>query len=234
MDCQIVHDCAHDRGGCLEWHLLRHDGEIAGYGAVWIGPYWMEKESVFEFYVLPDHRTAMFPLFEEFLVATKPPRIYAQTNDPFLGVLIYDYVEKTTVGHILFEDRKLTTYSHDGIAFRRVQAKDKDLIFEHKVEPVGDWLLDFEGLIVATGGIGFHYNRPYGDLFMEVHPDFRRRGFGGFLVQELKAACYRAGSVPAARCRPANVASRRTLERAGFAPCARLIWGDAVPAKSAS
>ena len=96
------------------------------------------------------------------------------------------------------------------------------------VEPVGDWLLEFGGRIVATGGVLNHYNRPYGDIFMEVHPDFRRRGFGSYLVQELKAECRRAGSVPAARTRPTNLASRRTLERAGFAPCARLIWGDVL------
>ncbi len=229
LDCQIVHDCAHDRGNCVEWHLLQIDGEVAGYGAVWVGPYWMNKDSVFEFYVLPKFRTAMFPLFEKFLAATNPTRIYAQTNDPFLGVLIFDYIQSTIVGHIVFEDKAETKLSPAGAVFRHAAPEDKDRIFEHKIEPVGDWLLEFDGQIVASGGIGYHYNRPYGDLFMEVHPDFRRRGFGSYLVQELKAECRRAGNAPAARCRPANVASRRTLERAGFAPCARLIWGDTVP-----
>jgi hypothetical protein len=34
------------------------------------------------------------------------------------------------------------------------------------VEPVGEWLIEDEGFIVATGGIAQHYNPPYGDLYM--------------------------------------------------------------------
>jgi GNAT superfamily N-acetyltransferase len=32
----------------------------------------------------------------------------------------------------------------------------------------------------------FHYNPPYGDVYMEVAEPFRRRGLGAYLVQELK------------------------------------------------
>jgi GNAT superfamily N-acetyltransferase len=227
LNCQIVYDNSHVRDNCVEWHLVHLNGEVAGYGIVWIGPYGMPKGSVGEFYVRPAFRTAMFPLFEAFLAATKPPRLYAQTNDPFLGVLIYDYVAKIEVGHIIFEDKSESNLAVEGAIFRQATPADKDRIFEHKVEPVGDWLLEFEGQNVATGGIGYHYNPPYGDIFMEVHPDFRRRGFGSFLVQELKRICREADRVPCARTTPTNVASRRTLERAGFAPYARIIWGEA-------
>ena len=57
-----------------------------------------------------------------------------------------------------------------------------------------------DGAIVATGGIATHYNPPYGDLFMEVDEPHRRRGYGSYLIQELKRACYEMGRVPAARC----------------------------------
>jgi hypothetical protein len=51
-------------------------------------------------------------------------------------------------------------------------------------------------------------------------------GLGAYLVQELKAACRRDGSVPAARCNVNNQPSRKTLQRAGFVPCGVLIVGD--------
>jgi len=176
--------------------------------------------------VIPAHRASLFTLFQSFIERTNPTRIYAQTNDPFLGVLIYDYVEKVIVGHILFENWKTTEYSLKDVAFRRAKPEDKDRIFPHLVEPVGDWLLESENQIVATGGVLYHYNPPYGDLFMEVHPESRRRGFGSFLIQELKKVCCELGDTPAARCKPTNIASRRTLEKSGFAPCGRLIHGD--------
>ena len=62
-------------------------------------------------------------------------------------------------------------------------------------------------------------------LFMERSEPFRRRGLGAFLVQELKRVCYEGGHVSAARCNPRNVASRRTLQRAGFVPCGHILTG---------
>ena len=76
---------------------------------------------------------------------------------------------------------------------------------------------------IAKGGILFHYNEPYGDVYMEVKEEYRRRGYGAYLVQELKRACRDLGAVPCARCNPANVASRRTLQKAGFIPLAAII-----------
>ena len=59
-------------------------------------------------------------------------------------------------------------------------------------------VIEVEGQVAATGGILFHYNRPFGDIYMEVAEPFRRRGFGSFLVQELKRVCYGGGHVPEA------------------------------------
>ena len=52
---------------------------------------------------------------------------------------------------------------------------------------------------------------------MEVAEAFRKRGLGCYLVQELKRVCYEQGSVPAARCSPTNIPSRKTLQKAGSA-----------------
>ena len=89
----------------------------------------------------------------------------------------------------------------------------------------GNWALQADGEIVATGGILYHYNPPYGDVFMEVAEGHRRRGLGPYLVQELKRICREGGHVPAARCQHDNHASRRTLERAGMLPCGRILRG---------
>ncbi len=61
---------------------------------------------------------------------------------------------------------------------------------------------------------------------MEVAEPFRRRGLGTYLVQELKRVCCDGEFVPAARCNPRNVASRRTLQKAGFVPCGHILHGS--------
>jgi hypothetical protein len=71
----------------------------------------------------------------------------------------------------------------------------------------------------------FHYNVPYTDIYMDVGEPFRRRGFGSYLVQELKGLAYELGSVPCARCSPENVASRKTLQKAGLVPFAHILNG---------
>jgi GNAT superfamily N-acetyltransferase len=86
--------------------------------------------------------------------------------------------------------------------------------------------VELGGTAVGKGGILFHYNRPYGDIWMDVEPAHRRRGLGGWLVQELKRECYELGAVPAARCNPENVASRQTLQKAGFVPCGHILIGS--------
>lgn len=226
LDCQIVHDSAHYRENCFQSYLILSADEVMGYGSIWIGEYWMAKGSVYEFYLLPRYQARLFSVFEDFLRELAPSRIYAQTNDRFLGTLIFDYTRDLVVEHILFSAGVDTRHTAPDTVFRRLRAEEP--VFAHQVEPVGEWGLEREGRIIATGGVACHYNRPYGDIFMEVDAAFRRRGFGSFLVQELKKSCYQAGSLPAARCKPGNIASRKTLEAAGFVPCGRLMSGVAA------
>jgi GNAT superfamily N-acetyltransferase len=88
-----------------------------------------------------------------------------------------------------------------------------------------EWSLEFDGRVVGNGAILFHYNHPYCDLAMEIVADHRRRGLGAYFVQELKRRAYALGGIPAARCSPDNIASRRTLQKAGFVPYAHMIVG---------
>jgi GNAT superfamily N-acetyltransferase len=63
------------------------------------------------------------------------------------------------------------------------------------------------------------------DFFTEVDEPYRRRGFGSYLIQELKRVCYEMGRIPAARCNVGDVASRTSLQEAGLMPSARILSG---------
>ena len=139
--------------------------------------------------------------------------------------MLYDCASEIASNTVVFHDALTTNLALPGATFREVTEEDKPRIFEHKVEGVGEWLIEDQGSIVATGGIALHYNLPYGDLYMEVDEPFRRRGYGSYLIQELKRACYEMGRIPAARCNVANAASRATLQKSGLFPCARILSG---------
>jgi GNAT superfamily N-acetyltransferase len=229
MNCQIVHDSFHSRDGWTREYFLYVGGTTVGYGSVVVDGPWKGKPAVFEFYVLPHYRSRVFDLFGALLTASGATLIEVQTNDTLLTVLLHTFAHAITTESILFHDKLTTAHSPPGAIFRHVAPADAAEIFPHQREPAGDWVVEIEGTIAATGGILFHYNRPYGDIYMEVAEPFRSRGFGSYLVQELKRVCYEQGSVPAARCHPKNIASRKTLQKAGFVPCANILSGPVLP-----
>jgi GNAT superfamily N-acetyltransferase len=227
MNCQIVHDSLPGRGfGNL--FLLRLNGRVAGYGFV-MGYRGEPKDLVQEFYVLPALRGSALPMFLELIAVTGARRIEAQSNDILLTLMLYDCATEIASDRIVFHDALNTNLIAPGATVREVTATDNERMFEHKVEGVGDWLVEHDGDIVATGGIALHYNPPYGDIFMEVNEPFRRRGYGSYLVQELKRISYEMGRIPAARCNASNAASRATLQKAGLFPCARMLSGVLTP-----
>lgn len=233
MNCPIAHDRWHERGQ-TDCYLLTADGVTAGYGALARGQTrdtrseGERRDVVVEFYTLPVHRPRAFALFRELLVATEAVWIQAQTNDTLLSLLLYDFTREISSNTLLFQDSLTTVHSLPNVVFRRAHAEDTEYIFEHKGEPAGDWVLEARNTIVATGGLLSEYNRPYGDIFMEVAEPFRHQGYGSYLVQELKHIAYEQVTIPAARCNIRNTASRNTLQKAGFAPCARILSGKVV------
>jgi GNAT superfamily N-acetyltransferase len=225
MHCQIMGDSLHTRPGWTTPYLLTIDGAMAGYGAVAHAGPWTDKPTIFEFFVLPTQRHRMFRLFAAVVATCGTRAVETQTNSPLLGVLIHALCPSVVAEAILYEDRLTTSLEVPGARVRSVTADDAGDIAAAKLDDGAKWLLELDGRIVGTGGILYHYNRPYGDLFMSIAEPFRRRGLGSFLIQELKRICYEGGSIPAARCNVNNLASRATLQKGGFAPCGSRVTG---------
>jgi GNAT superfamily N-acetyltransferase len=224
MGCQIVHDAFLPRG-FSDPYLVRVDGQVAGYGLVANRHI---PDTVDEFFLLAEQRGAALPAFRGLIEVSGAKRIRAQSNDRLLSLLLYDCATNISSDTILFEDGLTTHLESPEGKLVSVTKADQERLFDHKHEPEGDWGIECEGQIVATGGLLFHYNPPYGDIYMEVDEPYRRRGFGSYLVQELKRIAYEMGKVPAARCNVANTASRLTLQKAGMLPCGRILMGDVV------
>lgn len=224
MSCQIVHDSLHERGFTHPW-LLSLGGRSVGYGTV-VGFGDDPKETVDEFFIEASARGAAERLFAAFVDASSATAVQAQTNDPLLLLMLLDFTEEIHRDRILFDDGFTTVLTPNGTRFRGVEEDDGERLFDGRpVSEAGDWLLERDGEVVAVGGVMDHYNPPWGDLYMAVTEAHRRRGYGAYLVQELKRVCYDIGLRPAARCRADHVASRATLQRAGMLPCGSILIG---------
>jgi GNAT superfamily N-acetyltransferase len=224
MNCQIIHDSIHSRPGWTREYVLSRGDTRVGYGSVAVAGPWAEKPTLYELYVVPSQRSHVFRLFEALLDASSAIAIEVQSNDLLLTVMLHAFAHDVSSEAILFHDRLTTTYVlPDGAVFREPSAAEAPDTAPADLRWRG--VVEVDGAVAASGGILFHYNRPYGDVYMHVAEPFRRRGFGTFVVQEMKRVCYAGGYVPGARCNVTNVASRLTLQRAGFVPCGHILDG---------
>jgi hypothetical protein len=211
MNCQIIQDYFPLRGLSDPYAVLI-DGQIAGYGLVANNYY---SGAVTEFHLLPAYRRAASPIFRQLLETSKATHIRTQTNDRLLLLMLYDCAENIVKENYLFADLLTTSLPSPGGALRKADKKGSE-----------EWVIEMDGSVIASGGLMFHYNPPYGDIYMEVNEHHRRRGFGSYLVQELKRIAYGMEKIPAARCDGENAISRKTLEKAGMLPCGRVLQGE--------
>jgi len=226
MNCQIVHDSIHRRDGWTLTYVCTLSGVVAGFGSIAIAGPWQDKPTVFEFYVLPEHRARAFDLFEAFLTASGARFMEIQSNDALLTVMLHTYARDICSEKIVFRDAIASALPSHGAVVHRLTSDHKTRRAILRRQGGTECRMQLGTETVATGGLMFHYNVPYTDIYMEVAEPFRRRGFGAYLVQELKHLAYELGSIPCARCDPSNIGSRKTLQKAGLVPYAHILDGS--------
>jgi GNAT superfamily N-acetyltransferase len=225
QDCQVVHDSIHARRGWTREFTIAEGDRVVAYASVAVDGPWRNKPTLYELYVMPDRRSRAFALFEAFLEATQPPAFEVQSNDLLLTTLAVTFARELATEKVVFRDDETTSHTIPAATLRCLTPAAEIQKAIAVRAGGGEWALEVAGTAVGKGGILFHYNPPYGDIYMEIDEPHRCRGYGGYLVQELKRLCRELGAVPGARCDPTNTASRRTLQRAGLIPYAHILIG---------
>jgi RimJ/RimL family protein N-acetyltransferase len=215
---QFIYDKCHYYGWADVYIITNNEATI-GYGAIWGTDKREMRDTIFEYYILPPWRQYCSSIFEMLFKVTYPSFIECQTNDKLLSSMLFEYAKNINTEAILFEDHFQSNFQIPGVQFGRNAGEG------NKDDDAGGYLLQYEGEIVATGGFMLNYNFPYADIYMDVKENYRGKGYGSLMVQELKKEIYRIGRVPAARCNINNHASKATLLKAGFKPCGFRLKG---------
>jgi GNAT superfamily N-acetyltransferase len=223
MNCQVIHDSIHYRSGWTQEYLLSLAGVTVGYGSVALAGPWTGRRTIYEFYVVPTQRLRVFDLFRALLSSSEATEIEVQSNDPLATVMLHAFTAQVTSEAILFRDGGGTSHQPPGAAFREPSEAEAPGTTGDERKWRG--IVEVDGAVAASGGVLFHYNPPFGDIYMDVAENWRRRGLGAFVVQELKRLCYERARIPAARCSPTNRASQQTLQKAGLVPCGHILKG---------
>ncbi len=216
---QFVHDKCH-LYGWADSYIFQLQNEDIGYGSIWGLNDRRQRDTIFEFYLLPAYRKLAEDCFSLLCQLPGVQHIESQTNDPLLTRMLYQYAVNIYAEAHLFEDGSTTFFPSRNTLFRKAASST------HQQELPYELILN--ETILATGGLMLNYNYPYADIYMEVKEPYRRQGYGALVVQELKKAAYVAGRVPAARCNISNRISYATLTKAGFRQCGFILIGSVL------
>lgn len=196
-------------------YLFTINQEPVGYGCIWGKENREQRDSIYEFYLLPSFRKFSGNILLEFQSVSGAGFIECQTNDPALSPLLFEYTENINAQAILFEDKNKTSFEFPAVEMVKINEDARTVEFELKLD----------GEVAAEGGVMLNYNFPYVDLYYHVKEDHRQKGLATFFIQELKKQAFAMGRIPAARCNIRNRISRASLVKAGFAVCGYIVVG---------
>lgn len=215
---QFIHNKCH-LYGWADVYVFSDDNHALGYGSVWGKDNRKDRDTIFEYYLLPDYRKNASSIFREFIASSGAPFMECQTNDSLLGAMMFMHATDIHAQSVLFEDETETRLTIPDIMFNK-----RPYPTDHP-DDRGGYVLEQNGEVIATGGFMLNYNHPYADIYLEVKEPFRQRGLGSLMIQELKKEIYKMDRVPAARCNIKNNISRPALLKAGFRVCGYLLEG---------
>jgi GNAT superfamily N-acetyltransferase len=215
---QFVHNKCH-LYGWADCYACIVDGIQVGYGAVWGQSKREDRDAIFEFYIIQSYRKLADAFFKQLHTVSGAVFIECQSNEPLLSSMLYQYAQNINAESILFEDHFRTDLRIPGAIFQKKAAEAQGRADDRA------YVLQYNDEVAATGGLMLNYNMPYADIYYEVKENYRQKGLGAFMVQELKKAAYEMGRVPAARCNIKNTISKYTLLKAGFTVCGSILKG---------
>jgi RimJ/RimL family protein N-acetyltransferase len=227
--------------GWYDPYLIRADGRPIGYGLL---NAYDDIRMLVEFSILPFYRSEALSIQEHFLRQLATTHISADTRDLFFTLMLYDFCEQIASEDMSFRDEFRTQYNVPGVSLRPATEADSSALYPILRGPEGHpfemeseedvlewirrgvgWLLLAGETIAGVGAIFDDFNPPFAELGMFVPSSFRNRGYGTYILQELKTECHRRGLIPTSRCDVRNLASRRAHLKAGFLPSGRLLDG---------
>ena len=174
---QIRYNATHERGW-TDSYVFQSGKDNIGYAAIKGKDNIVDRDCIFEFYLIPPFRHLASHCFKTLKKTAIPAYIETQSNEKMLTGLLNEFGRDIQSDVILFCDSFCSDLKVEKIVFRKQNEKDK--IFKHHSEPEGDYVLALNRKIIATGGFLLHYNFPFADLFMEVKEDHRKMGYGSF------------------------------------------------------
>jgi len=211
--------------GTSKCYQIIHDKKLVGHFFV------DANKTLVQFHVIKEYYTSRTEIFEYIIKSKKVRSADVSTKELEYLALCLDNQKSVEVHTYLFDDNQKITQELNGFSkstFRLANKDDIDTIkincdvaydgyYEDLIENDNLFVLYNESCLLGIGEFRvITSNEQYGDIGVVVAEEYRRRGIGTFIINQLKEHCYNKELQPLACCEVENIASRNTMEKAGF------------------
>ncbi len=223
------------RNSALNWGIESND-EIIGYASVG------EGNQLIQFYISPMYLSKGEFIFNKFIDEMKIRTGIVGTNNLSYLSIALNFVKKLKVNTYLFRNiHEVNIEKKEGL-FKECQDKDIERIVNFCQYSMGaprEWLLGYIGElierreifslendneIIGTCEVRKSTTAPeFADIGMVVSPDFRRKGYGTYLLNKAKIIALEWGKFPICSCEKDNIGSLRSIQNCGFISMYQLL-----------
>lgn len=230
------------------WEFFRNNGvnwgikcneELIGYAAV------DEGNQLLQFYILPMYLSNGPVIFKKFIDDKNIKTGIVGTNNLSYLSLALNFVKQLNLHSYLFRSTYEVIIEEKEGRLKACKNEDVDRIVNFCHYSMGapkEWLVGYIGGLIERGEIFSLENEDkiigtcevrksltapeFADIGMVVSPDFRRMGYGTYLLSQAKRIALEWGKTPICSCERDNTGSVKSIHNCGFVSLYQLLHID--------
>jgi predicted acetyltransferase len=223
------------RNNVLDWGI-ECDNKMIGYASIG------EGNQLLQFYISPKYLLKGEVIFKEFIDTLKIKTGIVGTNNLVYLSIALNFVKELNVNTYLFRNNYEVNIDEKEGTLKEAQEGDIEKIVNFCHYSTGapkEWLTNYIGELIEKKELFFLKNRDeiigtceirksttapeFADIGMIVSPDFRRKGYGTYLLNKAKTIALEWGKTPICSCEKENVGSLKSITNCGFVSKYQLI-----------
>ncbi len=218
-------------------HWAIKDGQIlVGYACI------DNDHQLIQFYLSPSYHSNGAAIFQDFIQTAAIETGIVGTNNPIYLSLALNFVKNIRVHTYLFRDSAPVSIPEKEGILHLAQLADLDKIVEFYVHSIGapkPWLNNYVGNRIQDGELFYFENHNtiigtcevrksptnpiVADIGMAIAPEFRKQGYGTYLLHQAKLIAQGLGKEPICSCEKENLGSFKSISNSGFISLSQLL-----------
>ena len=227
------------------WESFRNHGlhigfgiedQILGYGTL------NENNQLINFFVIPEFQNSAVGILSKLLTRKKISKGFVSTVNPVYLATSQKVLKKKKDHTFLFRELNHVDLPTKNEIVKEAYKEDIDDLVGFYNQSIGaprDWLLGYTKGLIEKRALFYisdkdvilgvfevrknNQNNAYADIGMVVSPEFRRMGYGTFLLNEAKKMAVKRGLQPICSCEKSNSGSLKSIQKVGFTSNHKII-----------